>query len=180
MEKAPFQAFGNKLKEIREKAKESIAELSGAVELDTKHIEAIEAGKDQPSEDIVLLIISHFSLKEDEALKMWELAGYKQETTGLSSMISDSKEGTVTKTAFVHPSDARILYTDMVHVSANKYGVIINFLQGLGSSDQPMAVSRIGMSHEHAHSLLEVLRKTIDISNEENSKPKRAPKQKDS
>lgn len=171
MEKAPFEEFGNKLKQIREKAKESVAELSGAVELDTKHIEEIEAGKNQPSEDIVLLLISHFSLKEDEALKMWELAGYKQDKTGLSSIISDSQNGTVTKTAFVHPSDARILYTDMVHVSANKYGVIINFLQGLGSGDQPMAVSRIGMSHEHAQSLLEVLQKTIDISNKENQKP---------
>lgn len=178
MSTAPFEAFGNRLKEIREKAKESIAELSGAVELDTNHLADIEAGNNQPSEDIVLLLISHFALKEDEALKMWELAGYKQEKTGLASMISDSKEGTISKTAFVHAADARILYTDMVHVSANKYGVIINFLQGLGSNDQPMAVSRIGMSHEHASSLLEVLQQTIDLSLKDNKKPKRTPKSK--
>ena len=176
MAKAPYEEFGKQLKEIREKAKESVAELSGAVELDANQIEQIEAGNDQPSEDIVLLIISHFSLKEDEALKLWELAGYKQSQTGLSSMISDSKEGVVVKTAFVHPSDARILYTDMVHVSANKYGVIINFLQGLGNSDQPMAVSRVGMSHEHAQSLLQVLKSTIDVSKQENTDQKSSKK----
>jgi hypothetical protein len=111
---------------------------------------------------------------------MWELAGYKQEKTGLSSMISNSKDGdpNISKTAFVHATDARILYTDMVHVSANKYGVIINFLQGLGSNDQPMAVSRIGMSHEHANSLLEVLSQTIELSLKESKKAKRTPKTK--
>lgn len=168
MSTTPFEDFGNKLKQIREKAKESIAEVSGAVEVDTHALAAIEAGKHQPSEDIVLLLISHFALKEDEALKMWELAGYDQEKTGMTSLMSDGS-GT-TQTAYINQNDARILYTDMVHVNANKYGVVINFLQGLGANNQPMAVSRIGMSHEHAKSLLEVLQQTIKLSQEQESK----------
>jgi len=58
----------------------------------------------------------------------------------------------------------------MVHVNANKYGVVINFLQGLGANNQPMAVSRIGMSHEHAQSLLEVLQQTLKLSAEQEKK----------
>ena len=170
MSNAPFEAFGSKLKQIREEAKESIAEVSGAVEVDTRELAAIEAGHNQPSEDIVLLLISHFALKEDEALKMWELAGYDQEKTGISSMVSD--ESGVNQTAYVNQHDARILYTDMVHVNANKYGVIINFLQGLGAGNQPMAVSRIGMSREHAQSLLDVLQQTLKLSNEQQAEPK--------
>jgi len=168
MNTTPFEAFGNKLKQIREQAKESIAEVSGAVEVDTRALVAIEAGKDQPSEDIVLLLISHFALKEDEALTMWELAGYDQEKTGITSMVSDGNG--VSQTAYINQNDARILYTDMVHVNANKYGVVINFLQGLGANNQPMAVSRIGMSHEHAQSLLEVLQQTLKLSAEQEKK----------
>lgn len=164
----PYEAFGNKLKQIREQAKESIAEVSGAVEVDTTMLASIEAGENQPSEDIVLLLISHFALKEDEALKMWELAGYDQEKTGLTSIVSDGT-GTA-QTAYINSSDARILYTDIVHVNANRYGVVINFLQGLGPNSQPMAVSRIGMSHEHAKSLLDVLQQTLKLSNEQEKK----------
>lgn len=162
MSTTPFEPFGNHLKQIREQAKESIAEVSGAVEVDTKDLAAIEAGKNQPSEDIVLLLISHFALQDDEALKMWELAGYDQEKTGITSMVADVNG--VAQAAYISPGDARILYTDMVHVNANKYGVVINFLQGLGANNQPMAVSRIGMSHDHAKSLLEVLQQTLKLT----------------
>lgn len=157
-----YKSFGTRLKTIRESAKESIADLSGAVEVDTSVLSNIENGKQQPSEDLVLLIISHFALKEDEALKLWELAGYEQEKTGLASI--GNEDGPVSQSAFVTADDARIIYTDMVHVSANKYGVIINFLQGLGAQNQPMAVSRVGMSHEHAKSMLEVLEETIKVA----------------
>jgi hypothetical protein len=162
MDDTPFSDFGKQLREMRQKAKESIADVSGAVEVDTKVIAEIEAGKNQPSEDIVLLLISHFALKEDEALKMWELAGFEQERTGLSSMVSD--ESGVQQTAYISQNDARILYSDMIHVNANQFGVVINFLQGLGANNQPMAVSRIGMSREHAQSLLDVLSKTLEKS----------------
>lgn len=157
-----YKSFGTRLKTIREGAKESIADLSGAVEVDTMVLNNIENGKEQPTEDLVLLIISHFALKEDEALKLWELAGYEQEKTGLASI--GNEDGAPGQSAFVTADDARIIYTDMVHVSANKYGVIINFLQGLGAQNQPMAVSRIGMSHEHAKSMLEVLEETIKVA----------------
>lgn len=161
----PYKAFGNRLKEIRENARESIAEVSGAVEVDTNALTDIELGKSQPSEDIVLLLISHFALKEDEALKMWELAGYEQSKTGSRSFFADD-EGTV-QTAYINQGDAKILYTDMVHINANKYGVVINFLQGLGANSQPMAISRVGMSREHAESLLEVLQRTLQLSSEQ-------------
>ncbi len=157
-----YKSFGTRLKTIRESAKESIADLSGAVEVDTTVLSNIENGHEQPTEDLVLLIISHFALKEDEALKLWELAGYEQEKTGLASV--GNEDGPVSQSAFITADDARIIYTDMVHVSANKYGVIINFLQGLGAQNQPMAVSRIGMSHEHAKSMLEVLQETINVA----------------
>ena len=55
-----------------------------------------------------------------------------------------------------------------MHVMVNNYGVVVNFMQSAGPSNQPLAVSRIGMSKEHAYSLLEVLQNTL----EQSSKPK--------
>jgi DNA-binding XRE family transcriptional regulator len=161
----PFAKFGSQLKRIRRQAKESIAEVSGAVEIDTKALTSIEAGKTQPAADIVLLLISHFALQDNEALKLWELAGYGQARAGLIGVLADEKA--VMQTAYVSLQDARILYTDIVHVNANKYGVVINFLQSLGGNSQSMAVSRIGMSHEHAKSLLIALQKTLQLTKDQ-------------
>ncbi|HPR10102.1 MAG TPA: hypothetical protein PLJ04_00830, partial [Candidatus Saccharibacteria bacterium] len=71
MKDAPFKSFGIKLKQIRSHAKETLVDVSGAVETDVTLLEKLEAGTHQPSEDLVLLLISHFALKEDEALRLW-------------------------------------------------------------------------------------------------------------
>ena len=60
----------------------------------------------------------------------------------------------------------------MVHVMVNNYGVIMNFMQGAGPNNQPLAVARIGMSREHAKSVLEVLQKTLDQADEPPAEPK--------
>ena len=166
MKDAPFKSFGIKLKQIRSHAKETLVDVSGAVETDVTLLEKLEAGTHQPSEDLVLLLISHFALKEDEALRLWELAGYSLEKTGTSSINTDDSEQSAQK-AYVTAGDVRILYTDMVHVKSNRHGVVINFLQSLGSDDHTMAVARVGMSHAHAQSLLEVLQQTLNATNKQ-------------
>jgi len=45
---------------------------------------------------------------------------------------------------------------------ANNHGVIMNFMQGAGSGKSPLAASRVGMSKEHARSVLKMLEKTLD------------------
>jgi hypothetical protein len=43
----------------------------------------------------------------------------------------------------------------------NNYGVVINFMQAGGSDNQPVAVARVGMSREHAESVVQVLQQTL-------------------
>lgn len=172
----PFIDFGLRLRSLREQAKESPAEVAGAVEVDTKLINSLESGYSQPSEDIVLLLISHFGIKDQDAGKIWKLAGYDQTLTG---QVSGANNG-VNESDYQNASnfiDNPIIYTDIVQVNANKYGVVINFMQSLPGLPQPMAVSRVGMSHEHAKSMLEVLLKTIETV-EKSTEPniKKAPK----
>ncbi len=154
----PHQPLGNKLKSLREKVRESLAEVSGALEIDIDLLEKIEHGEQLPSEDVLMLLISHFSMKDEDATKLWELAGYDKATTTPSSVELFGDKSSV----MVMPTDARIVYTDMVHVMVNNYGVVMNFMQGAGPNNQPLAVARVGMSHEHAKSVLEVLRQTLE------------------
>jgi transcriptional regulator with XRE-family HTH domain len=159
--KLPYKSLGIRLKRMREKLQESLAEVSGAVEIDIELLTAIERGQNRPSEDILLLLISHFGVKEDEATKLWELAGYDEQNVPFVNMINE-EDGSAKSSVLVMPTDARINYTDMVHVMVNNFGVVINFMQGAGPNNQPMIVGRLGMSKEHAKSVLEVLKKTLE------------------
>lgn len=165
--KTPFFDFGQAIKKLRVKANESTSDVAGAVELDTKTINEIEAGMYQPSEDIVLLLISHFGLKDHEASSVWKLAGYDQILTG---RITEQNHENI-KFDISPQEDNPIVYTDIVQVNANRYGVVINFLQSYPGTMNSMAVAKVGMSHEHAKSMLEVLKSTLTAVTQE-EKPK--------
>ncbi len=163
--KTPFFDFGQTIKNLRVEANESTSDVAGAIELDTKTINEIEAGIYQPSEDIVLLLISHFGLKDNEASSVWKLAGYDQTLTG---RITEQNHDDAVKFDYSRQDDNPVVYTDIVQVNANRYGVVINFLQSYPGTTNSMAVAKVGMSHEHAKSMLSVLESTLNAINQEN------------
>jgi transcriptional regulator with XRE-family HTH domain len=173
----PFLGLGTALRELRVKYRKTPVEVSGAIEVEVDRLLDYEAGKHRPSEDILLLLIQHFDLEDIEAKKLWQLAGYKTSFDGEFIFDNDEAEpdSQLAKTVVVSPHDIRIVYTDMVQVTVNNYGVVMNFLQSSGVGNQPLAVSRIGMSKEHAKSIVEVLVKTLEQADEKNGQ-KQPPK----
>lgn len=169
----PYQTLGARLKRLREKSQESLAEVSGAVEIDIHSLEDFELGGACPEEEILLLLISHFNMRDEEANKLWRLAGYDQQDLALTD---DAKSS-----VFVLPADARVNYTDMANIITNEFGVTINFMQSSGPGGQAMIVSRLGMSKEHAQSLIELLQHSLSHADQSATKVQKAlpaPKRK--
>ena len=168
----PFKVLGEKLKTIRQKLHESVAEVSGAVEIDEHALQRIEQGHERPTEDILLLLINHFGMRDDEAAGLWQLAGYDQpgehDHTGSQN---DNQNRTMVMIMAVDP---RIIYSDGVQVTANSSGVVLGFAQGAGTSNS-LTTARIGMSREQAYGLLRTLQHTLEAS-----KPRQLPEQTDS
>lgn len=160
----PYRVLGTRLKRMREKLHESVAEVSGAVEIEPDVLAAIEHGTRRPSEDVLMLLISYFNFQEEEAVNLWELAGYDRDT-----MSSDAPQANIMDDTQVKPmvmlvqSDNRIVYTDMVNVTINNHGVVMNFMQTQGTPDsQPNVIARMGMSRDHAKSVMQVLKDTLE------------------
>lgn len=157
----PFKSLGLQLQGLRQKLQESLAEVAGAVEIEESQLERIEEGTERPSEDILMLLINHFGIHEDEATSLWLLAGYDASTD------TENEPGDVQtphSTVVMMMMDARILYSDQAQVAADKHGVVLSFMQNaLGpiGNQQKLPVARIGMSYEQAHDLLAVLHKTL-------------------
>jgi transcriptional regulator with XRE-family HTH domain len=154
----PYENLGTTLKRLREGSSETVAEVCGAVEIDEKELARIEAGQDRPSEDILLLLISHFGIQDDKAAELWQLAGYDKQ----DSHDDDNRDhsGNRTQTMMVM-LDPRVMYSDSVEVAANKQGVTVNFSQLAGPNGQPLTVSRIGMSHNQAKMLMGILHQAL-------------------
>lgn len=172
--KFPYANLGKKLHELRRNFKESLAEVSGAVELETDIIESYEKGETRPSEEILSMLISHFEIKDDDADELWELAGYIEQDISLQPVmpIDQSQAPTVV----VVPIDNKIVYTDRVNITANNHGLVMSFMQDTASNGKANPISRVGMSLDHAKKMLEVLEKTIKQAEQANNQQKGLPK----
>jgi transcriptional regulator with XRE-family HTH domain len=156
---SPFRTLGRQLKALRNRANESIAEASGAVEIEVEALASFELGQSRPTEDVLLLLISHFGAKDDEAVRLWEMAGYGMDKIPVSH---NANEEIQLIPATLQMPEPRILFTDIVDVTVNNYGVVMNFMQGASPNSKPTTVSRVGMSREHAKSVLDILRVTLE------------------
>lgn len=159
----PFKLFGRYLKTMRQKLQESLGETSSAVEIEVERLDRFERGVEVPSEDILLLLISHFGLRDDEAVKLWELAGYSRDDQPLSPLHDrqtnehNPRAMQVTLVAF----DNRALYTNGVEILSDDSGMLLNFLQSVEPNQPSFVAARIGMSHQQAEKLVETLERAL-------------------
>lgn len=171
-EHKPFSDLGGTLKRIRQQQRESLAEAAGAVELAEEELLRIEQGYDRPSEEILMLLIKHFSMLEDDAVRLWELAGYDQ--GGIDEDDASENQGTTKSIIMTIAMDPRVMYSDSVHISGNPNGLVFTFLQPGGGQLPALPVSRVGMSRDQAKKMLELLKDTLEQLDKA-SKPKELP-----
>lgn len=154
----PYQNIGQRLRQWRQELHESVAEVSGAVEIDTEQLQRIEKGIELPSEDILLLLISHLGVGDTDARVIMEQAGYASSASGNAQLggMSHMDEQMIKQLLMIIPFDNRIMYSDAVSVSATPKGVVFDFMQKAGNP-QPAVIGRIGMSMEHARRLQQLL-----------------------
>jgi transcriptional regulator with XRE-family HTH domain len=164
----PYENLGEQLRHLREGSRESIAEVSGAVEIDEKDLNRIETGQDRPTEDILLLLISHFGVGDDQAAELWQMAGYDKQRDD----DEDSREARNSRTqAMMIMIDPRVMYSDAAEIVANRQGVVLNFSQSASAGEKPLTVSRIGMSYSQAKMLMGLLHQVLyDRDNPQNSR----------
>lgn len=171
----PYQTLGNHLRYLREQLSESLAEVSGAVEIDERQLERIEAGHERPAEDILLLLISHFDMQDQEAVQLWELAGYDgmgASQPKVEEIIEDLTSGQKSVVVLLGV-DTRTAYSDSVSIESDAAGVTIKFGQ-LNSKRQAQHVAKVGMSYEQAEEVLHKLQSAL-LKGKYNKQPKQLP-----
>ena len=156
----PFITLGQHLKYVREQSKQSLMEVSGAVEIEEKSLERIESGLERPAEDILLLLISHFGVADREALQLWELANYDGEVPEQIRPEGIDQQFTAKQVVMLVGFDTRIIYSDGLDVIWNQAGVTLNFTQTSGP-EQNLPGARVGMSYDQAERVLNTLQQAM-------------------
>jgi transcriptional regulator with XRE-family HTH domain len=167
--RTPYQKLGARLRSLRNVSQESTAEVSSAVEIDEELLQLIEVGSERPSEDILMLLLSHYGVGEDRADELWKLAGYERQASDDEDddvpfgpgPSADAKQHTM-----MVMLDPRVMYSDSFEITASKQGVIFGFGQLAGPTGQPLTISRVGMSREQAKTVMGLLHKALwDLDN---------------
>lgn len=157
----PFKMLGNHLKYLREQLKESLMEVSGAVEIATDDLQRIEQGHDRPTEDILLLLIQHYNMQDQDAVQLWDLAGYDSDSPHKGKLEANTAAMMHNKqTVMLLAMDMRTMYSDGIDININQAGLTLNFTQTSGDGQQA-PVGRIGMSYEQATQVLKTLEQAL-------------------
>lgn len=156
----PFTSLGNHLKYVREQAKQSLAEVSGAVEIDESYLQRIEEGVERPGEDILLLLISHFGVKDREAVQLWESAEYDSAIPDDFKSENELAQLGNKQVVMLMAMDMRTVYSDGLEVLATPAGVTMNFTQTLSGS-QVSPVARVGMSQQQAEQVIKSMQTAL-------------------
>lgn len=156
-EPSPFDTLGKHLRYVREELQQSLEEVSGAVEIDEQLLARIEAGEERPTEDILLLLISYFGVRDYEAVRLWELADY---ATDLPEQLQPDIDNQTGKVVMLLAMDMRTIYSDGLDITTTPAGITLGFTQA-GSRGRQTPVARIGMSHQQAQQILTQLAQAL-------------------
>jgi len=171
----PYKILGQKIKSLRKSFNETIKDVSSAVEINPSELQKIESGIVRPSEEILMQLISHFNLSDNEALSFWQLANYDNQSIILnnftnnlfSKLISDNQ---VNNLVMLLPLEQKPLYSDHLEIVLGDSGLVINFNQKV--NNQIIPISKIGMSLEQANLLYKTLESAL-LQSKYNSGPKK-------
>ena len=102
--------------------------------------------------DLNILLVKR---KNDPFKDCWALPG------GFLDMNETLEEMKYPPIMLLMPMDSRVIYSDKSEVVASTNGLVINFMQFPNGPYPNQTVSRIGMSHEQASELVNILNKTL-------------------
>lgn len=159
----PYASLGKHLKAAREKAKLSLAEVSGAIEIDETELKKIEEGLKRPDEDLMILLFNYFNMADQEANQLWELGNYDtqiEDHIEFDALEDDNEPSSTAKTmVMLLAMEPKTMYSDGVQITWNKAGLTMEFSQA--NSRGKIPVAKVGMSLAQANEVYKCLEKVL-------------------
>ena len=164
MGKFQYQKLGETLRQIRsDRNAGGIKVVASEIGVDYSNLSKVENGYIKPSRNLLDKLIAFYEIPATEASQLYYLAGERE---GVTFKLEEAKKPQqITPNAYAGnqvaiPENSPVLYAGAVYMDASPFGVVFNFAQQVGPTNNLVVVSRIGMSNEHAKALCE---KTLEL-----------------
>jgi len=163
-----FLSLGLRLKAHRISKNLNANEVAKAIKIDKSYFSKVENGHERPSKETLDNLISQYGLSVADTAELYELAGYKNASAGAfnfqggKNMEDTQIPNNQSMPGFqVNVGNVPVFYTDSAFVTTSQWGLVIDFAQTVGPTNQQNVISRVGMSKAHAKALAEVILKKL-------------------
>ena len=146
---------GKKIRQLRFQNKDKLTDLADYLGIDAGNLSKIENGKRKLSLELIDKIAEKYHLKpEERAFLLTESESSGEEVyRNMNPNVNPNSPQTQVNL----PAGLPVLYSDVISVTASPYGLVFDFGQKMGPTNQVNIVARIGVSKEHGDALMKVL-----------------------
>ncbi len=157
-----YQKLGEMLRHTRtDRNVGGIKAVASEIGVDYSNLSKVENGYIKPSRNLLDKLITFYGIPASEASLLYFLAGERE---GVTFKLEEAKKPTAPNAyagnQVAIPENIPVLYAGAVYMDASPFGVVFNFAQQVGPTNNLVVVSRIGMSTEHAEDLC---KKTLEL-----------------
>lgn len=150
-----YNQIGKTIKYHRTKNNDTLSNLAEYLGLDPGNLSKIETGKRKASQHILHKIAEKYKLNPSDKNELFTSSGYPNfEEVNYSYMEQNQNQQQVNVQM---PGNLPVLFSDVAGVTSSPFGLVFDFGQRVGSTNQVSIVARIGVSKEHGEALLKVL-----------------------
>lgn len=171
-----FQKLGETLRQIRtDRNVGGLKAVANELGIDYSNLSKVENGYIKPSRNLLDKLIAFYEIPASEASQLYYWAGERE---GVTFKLEEPKQPQPMKpnayagNQVAIPENNPVLYAGAVYMDASPFGVVFNFAQQVGPTNNLVVVSRIGMSNEHAKAMCE---KTLELISKGTGKVETSP-----
>lgn len=157
-----IQELGLKLRYYRRNSGKTSHEIAKAIKVTGSYYSRIENGKVKPTRKLLGKIAEELKVPHEDYLILESLAGFG--TAAISSENADTTDKQPEETGYKVKIDTEkqfVLFSDVMYLSITENGVVFDFAQRKGLTNEVQAVSRIGVTLRHAEKIATLINEKL-------------------
>lgn len=135
----------------------SSGDAAQKLKLSPAYYSRLENGKEKPSPDLLNKIAVEYNLPLEDQRLLSQLAGYTTNAESEGGNTSVATQALQEVQIKVNAEALPVLFSDSMFVTVSENGVVFDFAQKVGPTNEQQIVTRVGVSYNHAEKIHKLL-----------------------
>jgi len=153
--------IGKKIREFRVQNGDTLSDLANYLSIDVGNLSKIETGKRSLPFEIINKLADRYKLNLNQRAYLLAINSHSNEGKGVYKNVNQEENKQAQGQQINVPNNLPVLFSDSIGVTSSPFGLVFDFGQRVGPTNQVNIVARVGLSKEHGEALLKVLSEKI-------------------